>query len=610
MKWKQNGGSGSQQLWINTLFLLKNLPSRITEKRLYHWIYDTFAQKAKRLVFVDDKQTNPNVCYLVELHNPTISVLSLSRKCKKGKVTFDVKFHCEKVSSEEFAKKYVQEPESDDVSYAERCLLVRQITKEFPVKGIQIRKIIDACIGENVKKVTKVDSEHSKTTNDVEEVIVEFETKESVQRLLNSYKNKESLLSIPMRMSPLSKGAAAFARINLAKAKEFGGHDVQVIQNGIKIKPPGPKNKFLSKQMVELGKEVKRKDSILEEMKISMQRLSKKVQEKENVSDEQKQKAQALLAKTMIQKTNEMEELKEQLIRKDTLLAESRKAEMDIKSQLEEQIQDNLDIKEECDEHKKKCMEYEKQIFELNEEIEEITRRQKQRSGMNHDDYLQKLRNEYGVKLRKELASVQGKLVKSKLKVGENGTKTEDASAAVEAKVDQKASLALDKSEENKNNQESMKKDAERRRDIEWETVKMMFKDDKIYRSENKKNVFHHLSFPTSNEKDSKAFVVNFQVDIPDGYPTSPDSSLVINCALEPKQDEITPGLRERVENSIPRLLEFCRWESNNLKGHESLLFILLSAETWVQNEWQEVPKEEQMSEPKGSSGDSLSTPD
>lgn len=646
--------------WISSLILLENLPPGISEKQLYLWIYHKLSEKPKRIVFVDEEPSHPKSCYLIELLSPSISGYHLCQRYSKSVVKYDIDVHCEKLRSEQFAQRCLNKNKNGpNVSLAKKCLIVREVSKEFLLKDKEIvRKNFEACIDGKVKQVREITNDLMPSNrSDGLTMMLEFDSEECVRHIFRSFNRKQKKLSIPLRMVYLTERATTFARSNLKNAKDIDGteFDAKIIQSNDSIsndeyKAKDLEQKFmakiatLSKQILEMKEGISERNVDLEHMKNSMKQF---LEEKDRQLLDSKKEAQSILDHLIMEKKKDVQELRDQLKEKDDLLATSRKSEMVLQHKLEAMMKEQIAMKEQRDHHQHKSSEYEVKIDELKNTIVEMRRRRNAGSEKNHEAYLKKLRIEYGSKMKKELSSVQDKLFKSHEKLKKNtsnsiksskptpslkdmiksprsskrkiqynsSTLLESSSTEVAANVEFESDVitgtaqmicdadkigysegtlkkddSLEQDNESKSKEQPSKRndEAKQRREVEWETVLSMFTEKNISRSENGRHISRPLIFP-ADSCDSEGIAVNLVVDIPNNYLAEADSLLSIHATLAPHQDKNLSNLENLVVTSIPFLLATCRWEAKNLKGQESLLFVLLSAETWMQNEWQDI---------------------
>ena len=136
--------------------------------------------------------------------------------------------------------------------------------------------------------------------------------------------------------------------------------------------------------------------------------------------------------------------------------------------------------------------------------------------------------------------------------------------------------------------------EATSRREAEWEAIQSMYTPDEIWLAKSGDGVCRRFRLPVDQEG-SHHVAVNLEILIPNGYPTEPNSILRVEASLTPEQDGglSTTQAQKVVINSLPRLLANCRWKAKANSGREAMLAILTCAETWVQNDWQDICRKE-----------------
>ena len=85
---------------------------------------------------------------------------------------------------------------------------------------------------------------------------------------------------------------------------------------------------------------------------------------------------------------------------------------------------------------------------------------------------------------------------------------------------------------------------------------------------------------------------VDLEIKTTDEYLYKSEYKVAINASIPPPSPtsnappEGTAMERTTAQQSLPKLLASCRWETEITKGEESVFGVLVAADTWAQNEW------------------------
>ena len=135
------------------------------------------------------------------------------------------------------------------------------------------------------------------------------------------------------------------------------------------------------------------------------------------------------------------------------------------------------------------------------------------------------------------------------------------------------------------------KEEAEERRQAELEMVESSFSTDEVHikrRDSSTATITRRLGLIVEDG----TIHVDLEIKTTDEYLYKSEYKVAINASIPPPSPtsnappEGTAMERTTAQQSLPKLLASCRWETEITKGEESIFGVLVAADTWAQNEW------------------------